>query len=288
VTRASNSTGNIRAGSIAFLSAVVLCGVTGCSDDAADPSTQTGPNPTLPEPQQYLVPPMNLAKVVGWSGDETPTVPQGVQIRAMASELSHPRSLYTLPNGDVLVIESQGPGSEPIKRPKDLVMGFLQSLASSGGGGEKPTNQITMLRDTDGDGVPETRSVFLDHLNSPFGVALVGTDFYVANTDAIVRYSYTPGATKISDPGVVLTPLPGGPINHHWTKVWQRAPTARCCMSASGRTATSRRTALRRKKTAPRSGKSIDQRADREYLPVACAIQTTLPLNRKRARCGPP
>lgn len=208
----------LRATTVILLSATAFS-LTGCSDDAADPSTQIGPNPTLPEPQQYLIPPMNLAKVVGWSKDETPTVPQGLQIHAMASDLSHPRSLYTLPNGDVLVIESQGPGSEPIKRPKDLIMGFLQSLASSGGGGEKkPTNQITLLRDADGDGVPETRTVFLDHLNSPFGVALVGNDFYVANTDAIVRYPYTPGATKITEPGTVLTPLPGGPIDHHWTK----------------------------------------------------------------------
>jgi len=203
----------------AILLSVTALSLIGCSDDAADPSTQIGPNPALPEPQQYLIPPMNLAKVIGWSNDETPTVPQGLQIHAMASDLSHPRSLYTLPNGDVLVVESQGPGSEPIKRPKDLIMGFLQSLASSGGGGEKrPTNQITLLRDADGDGVPETRTVFLDHLNSPFGVALVGNDFYVANTDAIVRYPYTPGATKIMESGTVLTPLPGGPIDHHWTK----------------------------------------------------------------------
>ncbi|MBZ9676273.1 PQQ-dependent sugar dehydrogenase [Mesorhizobium sp. ES1-1] len=219
--RISMKSRNITA--VMLLSATALT-LAACSDDAADPSTQIGPNPTLPEPQQYFIPPMNLAKVVGWTKDETPTVPQGLRIQAMASDLSHPRSLYTLPNGDVLVIESQSPGTEPIKRPKDLIMGLLQSLSSSSPGEKKPSNQITLLRDADGDGVPETRTVFLDHLSSPFGVALVGNDFYVANTDAIVRYPYTAGATKITEPGTVLTPLPGGPINHHWTKSLVASP----------------------------------------------------------------
>jgi glucose/arabinose dehydrogenase len=165
--RISNPTGRLQRMSAVMLLSATALSLAACSDDAADPSTQIGPNPTLPEPQQYLIPPMNLAKVVGWTKDETPTVPQGLQIHAMASDLSHPRSLYTLPNGDVLVIESQGPGTEPIKRPKDLIMGFLQSLSSSGTGEKKPTNQITLLRDADGDGVPETRTVFLDHLARP-------------------------------------------------------------------------------------------------------------------------
>lgn len=222
--RISNPTGRLQRMTAVMLLSATALSLAACSEDAADPSTQIGPNPTLPEPQQYLIPPMNLAKVVGWTKDEAPTVPQGLRIHAMASDLSHPRSLYTLPNGDVLVIESKGPGTEPIKRPKDLIMGFLQSLSSSGTGEKKPTNQITLLRDADGDGVPETRTVFLDHLNSPFGVALVDNDFYVANTDAIVRYPYTPGATKITEPGTVLTPLPGGPINHHWTKSLVASP----------------------------------------------------------------
>jgi glucose/arabinose dehydrogenase len=189
----------------------------GCDENAADPSTQIGANPNLPAQQQYLFPPMHLAKVVGWKEGETPKVSDGLQIKALAVGLQHPRSLYTLPNGDILVVESKPPGTEPVKRPKDFIMHAIESWVTSGGNtGE--SNRITLLRDTNGDGVPETRSVLLDHLHSPFGVALVGNDLYVANTDAIVRYPYNEGDTKITAPGVTLTELPGGPIDHHWTK----------------------------------------------------------------------
>ena len=141
---------------------------------------------------------MHLASVVGWNKGETPTVPQGLKIQALATGLQHPRSLYVLPNGDVLVVESKAPAEHSVRRPKDIVMGWMESWVTSGGDtGE--SNRITLLRDTNGDGVPDVRSVFLDHLNSPFGVALVGNDLYVANTDAIVRYPYTEGETKISD-----------------------------------------------------------------------------------------
>ncbi|SER10572.1 Glucose/arabinose dehydrogenase, beta-propeller fold [Faunimonas pinastri] len=194
--------------------------------DTFDPQTQVGPNPTLPDPQQYLFPPMHLAKVVGWKQGETPTVAPGLKIQALATGLQHPRSVYTLPNGDVLVVESKSPGVEPIKRPKDLVMGWVESLVTSGGGGGGggESNRITLVRDADGDGKPETQSVFLDHLTSPFGVALVGSDLYVANTDSIVRYPYNTGDTKITGPGTPLTPLPGGPIDHHWTKSLVASP----------------------------------------------------------------
>ncbi|HVJ32653.1 MAG TPA: sorbosone dehydrogenase family protein [Terriglobia bacterium] len=200
---------------LALFGAVALAG---CRDDGGDPRAEIGPNPKLPELQQYLFPPMHLASVVGWKNGETPTVPQGLQIKPLATGLAHPRSLYVLPNGDILVVESKAPGNEPIKRPKDLVMGWVESLATSGGSDDKPSNRITLLRDADGDGVPEQQTVFLDHLKSPFGVALVGNDLYVADTDAIMHYSYTPGETKITSPGTVLTELPGGPIDHHWTK----------------------------------------------------------------------
>ena len=160
---------------------------------------------------------MHVASVVGWKSGETPAVADGLQIKALMTGLQHPRSLYVLPNGDVLVVESKAPGIEPIKRPKDFIMKWVESWATSGGDtGE--SNRITLLRDADGDGVPELKSVFLDHLNSPFGVALVGNDLYVANTDAIVRYPYNSGDTKITAAGTTLTPLPGGPIDHHWTK----------------------------------------------------------------------
>lgn len=205
----------------------LLCGslfaLPACSDNEPDPGDQVGANPTLPEPAQYLVPPMHVASIIGWKQDETPTVAKGLQIKAFAKGLKHPRSLYTLPNGDVLVVESVAPPGASIKRPKDLIMGWIESMATSGGGTEG-SNRITLLRDTNGDGVPDVQDVFLDHLSSPFGVALVGNDLYVANTDAIVRYPYTPGDTKVTAPGTVLTPLPGGPIDHHWTKSLVASP----------------------------------------------------------------
>jgi glucose/arabinose dehydrogenase len=190
-----------------------------CSDgdNSFDPQSQIGPNPNLPEPKQYLFPPMRLAPVVGWKDGEKPTVANGLRIEALATGLGHPRSLYVLPNGDILVVESKSPGTDPINRPKDIVMRWIESMVTSGGD-NKPSNRITLLRDANADGKPETQTVFLDHLNSPFGVALVGSDLYVANTDAIMRYPYTTGDTKIASPGTRLTPLPGGPIDHHWTK----------------------------------------------------------------------
>jgi glucose/arabinose dehydrogenase len=203
------------------LAIVLACGtalaLSSCSESEPDPSNEIGANPKLPEQTQYLVPSMRIAKVVGWKSEETPDVADGLQIKALATGLKHPRSVYTLPNGDILVVESVAPPEKSATRPKDLIMGLLQSFAT-GGANNAGSNRITLLRDADGDGVAEIHDVFLDHLNSPFGVALVGNDLYVANTDAIVRYPYTAGETKISGPGTVLTPLPGGPIDHHWTK----------------------------------------------------------------------
>ncbi|MEJ0093884.1 MAG: sorbosone dehydrogenase family protein [Methylocella sp.] len=205
----------IRVAHLALL-CVAISGLAlaGCDDKGGDPKSQIGANPLLPDPQQYLLPPMNIAKVASWGKNETPTVAQSLQIRALATGLQHPRSLYVLPNGDVLVVESSGPKA-PINRPKDLIMGWVQSFA---GAGAKGGNRITLLRDVGDDGVAKTRTIFLDNLNSPFGVALVGGDLYVANTDAIVRYPYTEGETRITAAGTKVTDLPGGPIDHHWTK----------------------------------------------------------------------
>jgi glucose/arabinose dehydrogenase len=208
-----------RAARIAGLA--LVCGsafcLSGCDDGSGDPKAQIGAHPNLPEQAEYLLPPVHIARVVGWKSNETPTVAQGLKIQALATGLQHPRSLHVLPNGDILVVESKSPAIQPVTRPKDIVMGFVESWATSGGD-TGPSNRITLLRDSNGDGVPETQSVFLDHLNSPFGVALVGNDLYVANTDAIVRYPYKEGDTKITEAGTTLTKLPGGPIDHHWTK----------------------------------------------------------------------
>jgi glucose/arabinose dehydrogenase len=187
------------------------------ADEPFDIQSQIGPNPVLPEIQQYLFPPMHLSSVIGWKSGETPKVPAGMKIEALATGLQHPRSLYTLPNGDVLVVESKAPPPQPVTRPKDLVMRFIQKMVTAGGD-SGPSNRITLLRyDATGD-KPPTQSVFLDHLHSPFGVVLVGEDLYIANTDAIVRYRYHTGDLTIAGDGVTLTPLPGGPIDHHWTK----------------------------------------------------------------------
>jgi glucose/arabinose dehydrogenase len=217
--RVSNMNSSMKPARLALLLvAVAGLGLAGCDDQGGDPRKQIGANPVLPEPQQYLIPPIRTAKVVGW-GEQTPTVPQGMQVRALATGFEHPRSLYVLPNGDVLVVESNGPKA-PIYRPKDIITGWVQWFAGAKGEGG---NRITLLRDN-GNGGLLVRTTFLDHLNSPFGVALVGNDLYVANTDAIIRYPYQEGQTSITAPGTKLTDLPGGPIDHHWTKSLLASP----------------------------------------------------------------
>jgi glucose/arabinose dehydrogenase len=205
------------AATLVFLTASVA------SASALDPVDQIGPNPELPAPQQYLLPPMHLAKVVGWSAGEKPSVAPGLKIEAFATGLQHPRSIYVLPNGDVLVSESKAPDYVAIRRPKDIVMHFVESWVTSGGSTGK-SNRITLLRDSKGTGKPDTQSIFLDNLNSPFGVALVGNDLYVADTDAIMRYPYTEGETGVTDRGTEFLALPGGPIDHHWTKSLVASP----------------------------------------------------------------
>jgi glucose/arabinose dehydrogenase len=147
-------------------------------------------------------------------------VPARLRIQAFATGFMHPRTVYTLPNGDVLVVESNGPKA-PIYRPKDYIAGLVKGRAGAGAPGG---NRIMLLRDVDGDGKPDLRTTFLDHLNSPYGVVLVGDQLYVANTDAILSFRYIPGQTRITEPGVVLTDLPAGPINHHWTKSLTASP----------------------------------------------------------------
>jgi glucose/arabinose dehydrogenase len=197
--------------------AALAFGLTAGTALALDPQDQIGPDPVLPAPQQFLTPPMHLAKVVGWKDGETPDVAPGLKVEAFATGLQHPRNLYVLPNGDVLVIESKGPNVQPIRRPKDYVMGLVESWVTNGGNtGE--SNRITLLRDSKGEGKPDLRRTFLSRLSSPFGVALVGSDLYVANTDSLVRYPYKEGDEQITDPGQPVLALPGGPIDHHWTK----------------------------------------------------------------------
>jgi glucose/arabinose dehydrogenase len=199
---------------------LILALVTACSGKGGDPSKQYGADPVLPEPHQYLLPPMSVPEVVGWKGSETPTVPAGIHIQAMATGLMHPRIVYALPNGDVLVVESNSPGTQPF-RPKDYIQGKVKARAGAAANGG---NRITLLRDANGDGVPELKTVLVDNLHSPYGVVWVAGTLYVANTDAIVAFPFTPGQTKITGPGTKLTDLPAGPIDHHWTKSMVASP----------------------------------------------------------------
>jgi glucose/arabinose dehydrogenase len=198
---------------------VAAMAVAGCGPAPMEPSRQIGANPDLPPIHQYLLPPMHIAKVVAWNG-AVPTVPADMKVQAYATDLANPRSLYVLPNGDVLVVETGGP-SGPVSRPKELVMNLVEKMTHSHA---KPTQRILLFRDTNGDGMPDMKSVFIDHLNAPFGVVLVGSDLYVANTDAVMRFHYAAGQTQITESGEKLCDLPGGPIDHHWTKSLTASP----------------------------------------------------------------
>lgn len=212
-------------------------GVAGCNDGGEhfDRRTQIGAHPVLPAPQQYLIPPIHVAEVVGWGPDEVPTVPAGLRAQAFARDLNHPRNVAVLPNGDVLVVESQGPNLDPVTRPKNPIVSWVQKRAT--GGGAKPTgptNQVTLLRDADGDGVAEERHVLIAKLNSPFGIVFADKYLYVAATDAILRYQYTPGRTRIDGTPVKLADLPGGPIDHHWTKSLTLSPDGKLLYATVG------------------------------------------------------
>ena len=176
----------------------------------------TGPSPALPEPESSLIPTVNIAPAVGWAADAAPTPASGFAVTAFARGLNHPRTLYVLPNGDVLVAETNAPPKPDA--PKGIKGLAMQAVMKRAGAAVPSANRITLLRDGDGDGVAETRTVFLDDLFSPFGMALVGDTLYVANADAVVKVPYTVGQTRIDATPAKVADLPGGPINHHWTK----------------------------------------------------------------------
>ena len=179
-------------------------------------SDGTGPTPKLPEPNKTLIPTVNIAPAIGWPDGMKPTAAAGTQVTAFAEGLDHPRWLYVLPNGDVLVAETNAP-----PKPDDSrgIRGWvMEKVMGRAGAGVPSPNRITLLRDADHDGVAETRTAFLEHLNSPFGMALVGNDLYVADSDKLLRFAYQPGETAIKSAGTTVVDLPGGPLNHHWTK----------------------------------------------------------------------
>ncbi|MGH6944805.1 MAG: PQQ-dependent sugar dehydrogenase [Geminicoccaceae bacterium] len=196
---------------------VAALGLSACGEQATLPiSAGVGPSPELPPPNATFIPTVNIAPAKGWMDGATPTAADGLKVSSFAEGLDHPRWLYVLPNGDVLVAETNAP-----PRPEDTggVKGWVMGLLMKDAGAGVPSaDRITLLRDADGDGTVDTRSVFLEGLHSPFGMTLVGNDFYVADTDALLRFPYEEGETRITEPGVKVVDLPAGPINHHWTK----------------------------------------------------------------------
>ncbi|KFC69394.1 L-sorbosone dehydrogenase precursor [Bosea sp. LC85] len=197
-------------------SALAIAACAGSGRSTLNEEAGYGPNPTLPEPQTSWLPTIKVADAIGWKQGERPTAPTGGRVTAFATGLQHPRWLYELPNGDVLVAESDAP-----PKPADKsggIRGWVQGLFMKKAGSQTPSaNRITLLRDADGDGVAETKSIFLENLNSPFGMVLVGDQLYIANADAVVRVPYKPGETRSAGTPVTVADLPAG-RNHHWTK----------------------------------------------------------------------
>lgn len=226
---------------ITLAAGLTLClgaAAVSAEDADLDISRQIGPDPVLPEPDYVtLWPGMKVGEVTGWAKGETPTVPEGLTVTAYATDLSNPRTVHTLPNGDVLVVQSRGPEGKPKYRPKDYLRGWIMAMAAGGGGDDrpaKPTNLITLLSDADRDGVVESRHDLLTGLHSPFGVAWIDDTLYVAAADAVLSWPYRLGDTAITAQPTVVAPLPGGPLNHHWTKDLALGPDGQMLYASVG------------------------------------------------------
>jgi len=197
-----------------LIAVACVVALTACGEHAQlDPRTQMGKDPELPKPQNFLVPPMQVPTGVGWQGDAHPAVADGLSIEKIAGGLIHPRQLLALPNGDVLVVESNGPGTEAVTTPKQLIAGMVKGRS---GKAAKGGNRITLLRKQADTGKWEPH-VLLEHLHSPFGIQWIDRALYVADTDRIMKYRFEPGQLQIADPGTELADLPST-VNHHWTK----------------------------------------------------------------------
>ena len=194
--------------------AVVAFLLVACESARLPVEAGMGPRPQLPSPKKSLIPTVHVAPAKGWPSGVTPTAAGGLSVQAFATGLDHPRWLYVLPNGDVLVAETNSPPKPP---QKGIRAWFMKYFFKKAGASVPTANRITLLRDADGDGVAETRTAFLQNLFSPFGMALIGDTFYVANANALVRFPYRNGTTSITEPPQKVADLPAG-INHHWTK----------------------------------------------------------------------
>lgn len=197
------------ASALTLLSMAML--LSACGGEA-DSVQSRGPDPKMPEPQRSLLPSMKIAEPAAW-GDQKPKVPEGYSISAIATDLRIPRQTLVLPNGDILVAEGRG-GSAAKLKPKDVIASVIKA---EGNTKVKGGNRLTLLRDADGDGNYELKTVFAENLNAPYGLAFADGKLYVANQDALVRFDYADGQTKASGPPTKITDLPAQ-INHHWTK----------------------------------------------------------------------
>jgi glucose/arabinose dehydrogenase len=222
----------VRAGArtLAFAVALVLASCGRASNIPV--VATTGPDPRLPPPETTLVPTIDVAKAVGWPEGRSPIAAEGLHVEPFSTGLDHPRWLHRLPNGDVLVAETSAP--ERPEEGKGLKGRVMMIVKKYTGSAVPSANRISLLRDADGDGRAETKTALLENLNSPFGMVLVGDQLYVANTDAIVRFPYRDGDTRITAAGVKVTDLPGGPLNHHWTKGLVASPDGRKLYASVG------------------------------------------------------
>ena len=206
-----------------WLWAIILALAACATEKAQLPLESTsGPDPVILEPAKTLIPTVNIAPAKSWPQGTAPTPAPGLKVQAFARNLDHPRWLYVLPNGDVLVAETNAP-----PKPEDQkgIMNWIMELFMKHAGAVTPSaNRITLLRDADADGVPETRTVFLENLNSPFGMALIGNNLYVANTNAILRFPYKRGQTRMTATGEKIIDLPASGRNYHWTKSMVASP----------------------------------------------------------------
>jgi glucose/arabinose dehydrogenase len=206
----------------ATLACATVLSLYGCERSRLPPQADVGPQPVLTAPHATVLPTVHVAPAVGWPADGQPKAADGLKVQALATDLLHPRWLHVLPNGDVLVAESNAP--ERPARGNTLLGWVMKKVQQRAGAGVPSANRITLLRDADGDGHVEQRTAFLENLNSPFGMALVGDRFYVANTSAVMEYPYTVGQARIEAPGRKLADLPAGDLNHHWTKALIASP----------------------------------------------------------------
>ena len=250
---------------------------------------ELGPHPVIPAPTKELIPTTNVARALGWAVGDHPTSPSGAKVTAFASELQHPRWVQVLPNGDVLVAETNAP-----PKPEDHkgVKGWVMKRFMEKGGSAGPSaNRITLLRDRDHDGKAELQSVFIEGLNSPLGMALVGNHLFVADTDAIVRFPYAEGETVMHAAGVKLVDLPAGPLNHHWTKnVIAGADGTKLYVAVgSNSNAGEERDRQEGRGRACRagSGRSISRRARTACSRRVCGTRAGSPGSRPRGRSGP-